>query len=159
MKRTELPWRVMLALGGVLALGACAQTMQQTAANPPPVAANPPPVPPGPNATWYQVGFASNSRAIDAVGQKTVADVTTFLNANPAAVATIIGRTDDVGGRDYNMRLSHQRADAVRDALVYGGKIGAARVETRWIGENSPRPAGAGGPPGIGGRTVDIAVR
>jgi outer membrane protein OmpA-like peptidoglycan-associated protein len=48
---------------------------------------------------------------------------------------TVIGRTDTIGCADYNMHQSHRRADAVRDAIVYNGKITLDRVETRWTGE------------------------
>src|SRR3954462_10590837 len=95
MSRRTISWRQLAAVGAISLLGACAQ------APPPPVASNPPPVRPGPAAMWYHVGFDTGSFAIDPTGQKVVADLTTYLQQNPASVATIIGRTDTVGGRDY----------------------------------------------------------
>ncbi len=143
----------LAAIGTVLLLGACAQTQA-----PPPMASNPPPVPPGANATWYHVGFASGTFALDPDGQKAVGNVKVYLMANPAAVATIIGKTDTVGSKDYNMHLSHQRADAVRDALVYGGNISAERVETRWTGEGRQAVATADNVATAANRVVDIAI-
>lgn len=152
----HVSWRPLAAVCTLILLGACAQ--MQPAPAPQPVAANPPPVAPGAEATWYHVGFETNGYGIDAAGQKVVADVLAHLQRSPGTTATIIGRTDTVGSRDYNMRLSHRRADSVRDALIYNGKMNAERVETRWTGE------GGKGMPKIndmamaGNRVVDIAV-
>jgi OOP family OmpA-OmpF porin len=122
------------------------------------VASNPPPVAPGPNATWYTVNFDSGSFAISADGQTVVNNVAAFLASNPASVATIIGRTDTVGSSDYNMRLSHRRADAVRDALVYQDNVGASRVETRWTGENRQGVPTGDAAAVASNRVVDIAI-
>jgi outer membrane protein OmpA-like peptidoglycan-associated protein len=141
------------ALLVLLALpAACAQTPPAT------VASNPPPVPPGPAATWYHIEFTSNSHTLDAQGQLTVADVTTTLQRHPDEIATIIGKTDTVGSPDYNMHLSHLRADAVRDALVYSSNIAADRVETRWTGETRQRVATADNVAEAPNRVVDVAI-
>jgi outer membrane protein OmpA-like peptidoglycan-associated protein len=138
MTQSPFRWRYFVAVSAISLLGACAQQpITQTSAAPvlQPVASNPPAQPPGSGATWRYVNFDNNSFAIDAAGQQQVLNIVSYLQGNPGAIATIIGKTDTVGSADYNMRLSHQRADAVRDALVYGGKIAADRVETRWVGE------------------------
>lgn len=152
MSQRTLSWRHLAAVGTISLLAACAQT------TPAMVASNPPPVPPGPDATWYHIAFANDSHAIDAQGQLTVADVTNMLRQNPSEVATIIGKTDTVGSPDYNMHLSHQRADAVRDALVYNGNVAADRVETRWTGETRQRVATASNVSNDSNRVVDIAI-
>jgi len=154
MSRHTLSWRLAAAAGAMSLIGACAS-------NPPPprmAASNPPPVAPGPNAIWYHVNFDSSSYAIDSSGLTTVADVTAYLQHNPGAVATIIGKTDTVGGPNYNMHLSHRRADAVRDALVYNGNLAADRVETRWTGENRQRVVTGNDVPAEANRVVDIAI-
>lgn len=125
---------------------------------PAPVASNPPPVPPGANARWYIVGFESSSHAIDPIGQDVVNRVVDAMRRDPSVLATIIGKTDTVGSADYNMHLSHQRADAVRDALVYGGQISADRVETRWTGERRPPVNTGADVPAAANRVVDIAL-
>ena len=154
MSRRTISWRQLAVVGALCLLGACVQ-------NPPPpqpVASNPPPVAPGPNAVWYTVYFDTDSFAIDANGQKVVNDVITVLQRNPASVATIIGRTDTVGSNDYNMHLSHRRADAVRDAIVYGGKLAPDRVETRWTGEARQNVPTANDVAAASNRVVDIAI-
>ena len=152
MSRRVTARRLLAAAGVIAMLGACAQTP------PPPVASNPPPVAPGPNALWFTVSFDTNSYAVNADGQKVVKDVTTYLQQNPTKFATIIGRTDTVGSADYNMRLSHRRADAVRDALVYGGNLTADRVETRWTGEARRGVPTGDAAAAAANRVVDIAV-
>lgn len=147
------PWRQTAAMAAVAVLVSCAEPPQHTA-----VASNPPPVAPGPTATWYHVGFDTNSFKVSGSGQAVVADVTNFLQAHPASIATIIGKTDTVGSADYNMHLSHQRADAVRDQLVYSGNIAADRVETRWTGEGRQHEATATDVADASNRVVDIAI-
>jgi outer membrane protein OmpA-like peptidoglycan-associated protein len=148
--------RHLAAISAVALLAACAPMQPQATA--PTVASNPPPVAPGAEAIWYQIGFATDSFAIDAKGQAVVAEVLGALKQNPNAVATIIGRTDTVGSKDYNMRLSSRRADAVRDALVYSHSMSGDRVETRWTGENRPDVATADEVAASGNRVVDIAI-
>jgi outer membrane protein OmpA-like peptidoglycan-associated protein len=144
MSHRIISWRQLTAIGAVSLLGACAQTPPQAAAVAAPV--------------WYRVSFDSNSFAINDSGQKVVADLTTYMQRNPAAIATIVGRTDTVGSAAYNMHLSHQRADAVRDAVVYSNKIAEDRVETRWSGEKRPEIATANDVASAENRVVDIAV-
>jgi outer membrane protein OmpA-like peptidoglycan-associated protein len=152
MSRRTLSWRLLAAAGAISLLGACAQTPPQ------PVASNPPPVAPGPNAVWYTVAFDTNSFAVNADGQKVVNDVIAYLQRNPVAIATIIGRTDTVGSADYNMRLSRRRADAVRDALVYDGHVAQDRVETRWTGESRHVGTTGNDVAAAANRVVDIAI-
>jgi len=47
----------------------------------------------------------------------------------------IVGHTDAKGSREYNLKLSQERADAVRDALVNPFGIASARIETVGLGE------------------------
>jgi outer membrane protein OmpA-like peptidoglycan-associated protein len=145
-------WRQGAAVTAIALLAGCANRPLAT------VASNPPPVPPAADATWYHIEFKTNSHALDDQGKLTVADVTNVLQHDPNAVATIIGKTDTVGSPDYNMHLSHMRADAVRDALVYQSHVAADRVETRWTGETRQRVASANDIPEEMNRVVDIAI-
>lgn len=152
MSRRTVSWRQLAAVAAISLLGACAQ-------NPPqPVASNPPPVAPGPNAVWYTVSFDTASFTINADGQRVINDVIAYLQRNPTLVATVVGRTDTVGSNDYNMRLSHKRADAVRDAIVYNGKVTMDRIETRWTGETRPNVPTANSVAVAENRVVDIAI-
>jgi outer membrane protein OmpA-like peptidoglycan-associated protein len=157
MTPRTLSLRALAGFAAVAALSACTPHSSFRAAEPAAVS-NPPPVAPGPMAIWYHVEFANDSFTIDPAGQKVVNDVAAYLMQNPKAEATIIGKTDNIGSQQYNMHLSHQRADAVRDALVYSGKIAATRVETRWTGEQRQTVATPNDAPAAGNRVVDIAI-
>jgi OmpA-OmpF porin, OOP family len=152
MSRRVFSWRHLAATVAISLLAACAQMSPQ------PVASNPPPVAPGANAVWYTVSFETGSFVINAEGRKVISDVVAALKANSASVATVIGRTDTVGSNDYNMRLSHRRADAVRDALVYDGTVSMDRVETRWTGETRQGVPTGDSVAAAQNRVVDIAI-
>jgi OOP family OmpA-OmpF porin len=47
----------------------------------------------------------------------------------------IVGHTDAVGGREYNLRLSERRAEAIRQALINPFGIGKLRIDTLGLGE------------------------
>ena len=47
----------------------------------------------------------------------------------------IVGHTDAVGSREYNLKLSQQRADAIREALINPFGISPARLEAVGLGE------------------------
>jgi OOP family OmpA-OmpF porin len=147
----------LAVIAALALLGACTQTGSYGVTDSAPIS-NPPPVPPGPNATWYHVSFATDSFDIDSNGQAVVNTVIAYLQQNPGSEATIIGKSDTVGSQQYNMHLSHERADAVRNALVYGGRIAAPRVETRWTGESRQRVATPDDTAESGNRMVNIAI-
>jgi outer membrane protein OmpA-like peptidoglycan-associated protein len=59
----------------------------------------------------------------------------------------IVGNTDATGSREHNLKLSQERADAVRAALINPFEIKPARLETIGMGEeqllNSAKPDAA----------------
>ena len=60
-----------------------------------------------------------------------------LLKANPKMVIEVGGHTDNVGRAETNMTLSHERAKAVREALVTGG-IAPERLKAKGYGQTSP---------------------
>lgn len=60
-----------------------------------------------------------------------------LLKTNAAMRVEVGGHTDDVGADAANLKLSEQRANAVRDHLVAQG-IDAARITARGYGETKP---------------------
>jgi len=54
--------------------------------------------------------------------------------------------------------LSHHRADAVRDALVYNGNVAANRLDTRWTGDTLERVTTGNDVASETNRVVDIAI-
>lgn len=61
----------------------------------------------------------------------------TFLNRNPIYDVTIIGHTDSRGSATKNMKLSQDRAEATKKALVSEG-VEASRITTVGRGELEP---------------------
>ena len=51
---------------------------------------------------------------------------------------TIVGHTDDDGSAEANLKLSKDRANAVREILVSQHGIAKSRIETDGKGEASP---------------------
>jgi outer membrane protein OmpA-like peptidoglycan-associated protein len=61
-----------------------------------------------------------------------------FLNQNPQRKVLIEGYTDSTGSDSFNQRLSEQRANSVRNALVNDMGVRSDRVSTRGYGEQFP---------------------
>ncbi|HEV7456815.1 MAG TPA: OmpA family protein [Roseococcus sp.] len=155
-----LPAVMLLGLAACGGAGLTGQQPQRPAA--PPVAYNPPPqtlTQPESDVRWHQVRFATASTRLTEGDRATIREVATAMGNENALRATVIGRADPVGRDQANMRLSRQRAMAVRDALVREG-VARDRIDTRWTGDR--RPPAAQGPASTeegGDRVVDIALQ
>ena len=69
--------------------------------------------------------------------QQNLGDVVELLDSEPGAAIRIEGHTDSTGPAALNLRLSEQRAMAVRDALVDLG-VDAGRMNAVGMGEDFP---------------------
>jgi outer membrane protein OmpA-like peptidoglycan-associated protein len=150
----------LLSIGAFALLAGCAQqnaapVAEATPYNPPGTALS---ALPANNVTWYHASFDSGSARIGSDAQSAVNGAAEKMRANPTMTATVIGKTDGVGSDASNMRLSQQRANAVRDALVRTGNIRPGRIETRWTGERQPSMQALVSADSPGGRIVDIGV-
>jgi outer membrane protein OmpA-like peptidoglycan-associated protein len=81
--------------------------------------------------------FDTNKATIKKASTKTLDGAVEVLAKFPSVSVEISGHTDDQGGRERNMVLSQDRANAVRDYLVNKG-IDAARIQTRGAGPDEP---------------------
>jgi len=61
-----------------------------------------------------------------------------FLLDHPQLSLTISGHTDSAGTEDVNLRLSQERADAIKYYLMYNYKIGAERIHAIGYGSSKP---------------------
>lgn len=68
---------------------------------------------------------------------RNIGKIAAFMRNYPERSAVIEGHTDSLGGTDYNLELSRERALAVREALVNAG-ISASRLSTQGFGESLP---------------------
>ena len=66
-----------------------------------------------------------------------LAKVSGILLAYPDLKVQVEGYTDNVGGDQYNLTLSQQRADAVRDYLISQG-VSAGNITATGYGKNDP---------------------
>jgi OmpA-OmpF porin, OOP family len=60
-----------------------------------------------------------------------------LLSAGEMTELKIVGHTDRLGDDDYNMKLSHARADTIRQYLV-SKNIPAERITALGVGESAP---------------------
>ncbi|WP_020145971.1 OmpA family protein [Thioalkalivibrio sp. ALJ15] len=72
----------------------------------------------------WSVYFATGSRELDSRGRETVARAAETLRTVERPRVRLVGLTDAEGPREVNERLSRQRAEAVRAALVEAGVPG-----------------------------------
>lgn len=81
--------------------------------------------------------FELNSYKIESTATAGLNQVVDTLKQNPRLNVKVIGHADDTGGRDYNLRLSIDRAQAVKKYLIDAG-IDESRIIT--FGKGSTQP-------------------
>jgi len=84
-----------------------------------------------------EINFAFNSAAIEPASYRNVGAVADALH-NPILLGygvLVIGHTDSVGGREYNVGLSQRRADAIVAALVDPLGVNPAALQPIGMGE------------------------
>jgi outer membrane protein OmpA-like peptidoglycan-associated protein len=81
--------------------------------------------------------FDFNKYTLKPGAREKMAKVSGILLAYPGLKIQVEGHTDSVGSDEYNMKLSQQRADSVRDYLVAQG-VPAGMVTAKGFGESQP---------------------
>ncbi len=81
--------------------------------------------------------FATGSATVGTDGRRRLED---FFRTNGASSFAIAGHTDNVGGYDYNMQLSDQRANAV---AAIAQAVGAKVSSVQGYGYTEPRASNA----------------
>jgi outer membrane protein OmpA-like peptidoglycan-associated protein len=88
-----------------------------------------------------EVDFDFNSAVIRPSSYHTIGAIADALH-NPILLGygfLVIGHTDSVGGRQYNVGLSQRRAEAIRDALIDPFNVNPAVLEAVGMGEEQLR--------------------
>ena len=88
-----------------------------------------------------EVEFDFNSAVIKPSSYRTVGSIADALH-NPILLAygfLVIGHTDSVGGREYNIGLSQRRAEAIRNALIDPFGVNPAVLDAVGLGEEQLR--------------------
>ena len=83
-----------------------------------------------------QVQFDTGKASIKPVSAKLLSEVGEAVRSIEGLTkVTIEGHTDDVGDDDFNMKLSQERAESVRDWLVQKEQVDRAVLEASGFGE------------------------
>jgi outer membrane protein OmpA-like peptidoglycan-associated protein len=87
--------------------------------------------------TVGDVLFAAGKADVGPGAQRSIDKLAEFLKAYPKRNVLIEGHSDNLGNEEFNVKLSQQRADAVRDLLVARG-VAAQRIRTKGYGPKFP---------------------
>jgi OOP family OmpA-OmpF porin len=144
VERMEDDWRT--AADGpchqqfLAALGQLENRPAQAVTQPTAAAATPPAT-----AREYRIYFNFNRADLVPDAQHLVQQIAEQAKQDGKTRVVPIGKADRAGSDQYNLALSRQRAEAVREALVKNG-VPASQIDERWVGERQPpvpTPAGA----------------
>jgi outer membrane protein OmpA-like peptidoglycan-associated protein len=83
------------------------------------------------------IEFETNSAMLKGQAASKLDRVAASLNSQTNIKVEIDGYTDNVGSKSYNLLLSQQRAEAVRQYLI-GKAVDASRMTTQGFGETRP---------------------
>ncbi|MEQ8241965.1 OmpA family protein [Fulvivirga sp.] len=66
-----------------------------------------------------------------------------FLLDNPEFKLHISGHTDSDGREDFNLKLSQERADIIKEYLVYFGNVNESKISAKGYGSSKPIATGS----------------
>lgn len=95
---------------------------------------------PGDAVVLQNIQFEFNSAALTADSETGLQILTAFLKRNPDLKVELAGHTDNVGNDNYNLKLSSDRAESVRKALIANG-IEETRLTAKGYGATKPMVA------------------
>lgn len=106
----------------------------------------------------YTLNFEFGSDRLTAASRALVPGIQADLRRFPAPEVVVSGHTDAVGDPAYNDKLSHERAQRVREILV-GAGIPREAIQVVGRGAREPLVAAKPGAPEPRNRRVDIKLR
>jgi outer membrane protein OmpA-like peptidoglycan-associated protein len=86
----------------------------------------------------YGIYFDFNKSDVKPESETALQEISKLLSGNPNLKVFVVGHTDNVGGVDYNMKLSQARADAVVKALITKYKVNPQSMKAYGIGQLAP---------------------
>jgi OOP family OmpA-OmpF porin len=112
-----------------------------------------------PLATQHRsIYFDPNSARMNLDSRAVVDELASAMRAYENTIVDIEGNTDSTGPRAYNIQLSRQRADAVRDYLIEKYGFPLARLRTAGNGPDKPLATNATAEGREKNRRTDIKV-
>jgi OmpA-OmpF porin, OOP family len=106
----------------------------------------------------YRVYFNFNKYDLLPDGQRLVSEVATQAKQDVNTHITMVGKADLAGSNEYNIALSHRRADTVREALVHEG-VPDGQITESWVGDSEPPVPTPSGVHEARNRVVEIKVQ
>jgi len=91
-----------------------------------------------PIITTLRLNFDLNSAKVKKIYYPQIKKVAEILKANPSLRIKIAGYTDDIGSKEYNLKLSLKRAEAVKNILVKKYHLSPDRIVVKGYGEEYP---------------------
>lgn len=92
---------------------------------------------PGTVVPLVNIQFEFGSAALTGDSEEGVTMLAAFLERHPDLVVELAGHTDNVGSDTYNLKLSQERAEVVRQALIVKG-IAEGRLTAKGYGSTKP---------------------
>lgn len=91
------------------------------------------------------VYFETNAESLnlDAQQRQDVADISYYLDNVDGSMIEISGHTDNVGNIDYNVNLSRERAEFVKDYFNRNGGLSTNQMDAAGYGPNKPKASNA----------------
>jgi outer membrane protein OmpA-like peptidoglycan-associated protein len=86
----------------------------------------------------YGIYFDFNKSDVKPESEPALNEISKLLTGTPNLKVFIVGHTDNVGGVDYNMKLSQARADAVVKALTTKYKVNPQSLKAYGVGQLAP---------------------
>ena len=86
----------------------------------------------------YGIYFDFNKSDVKPESEPALQEISKLLSGNPKLKVFIVGHTDNVGGVDFNMKLSQARADAVLKALTTKYKVNPQQMKAYGVGQLAP---------------------
>lgn len=86
----------------------------------------------------YGIYFDFNKSDVKPESEPALIEIAKLLSGNPDLKVLIVGHTDNVGGVDYNMKLSQARASAVVTALTTKHKVKPQSLKAYGVGQLAP---------------------
>ncbi len=87
---------------------------------------------------FESIVFANGEAKLNNVMYDDLDKVANFLLDNPKFKLIISGHTDSDGREDFNLKLSQERADAIKEYLIYFGNIEEERISAKGFGSSQP---------------------
>lgn len=92
----------------------------------------------GKSYVFNNILFEVDSDELKESSYAVIDTIVDYMRANPNVKVLIIGYTDSTGDWHDNLKLSERRAQAVKDDMVYRGKIPSSRISAIGLGQSKP---------------------